>query len=116
VFLSPKDLARICEGTELPEQEVLDRYCRRVDPGGIPRVSLKEKPNLDCIFWESQGCRIYEHRPLQCRSFPFWSSHLYSRRAWEQAAAECPGINRGPLRSAQEIRRWLRARLEEGFL
>ncbi len=116
VFLSPADLARICTATGLSEQEARQRYCRTVQPGGIPRVSLKEKPNLDCIFWADGGCSIYEHRPLQCRSFPFWSSNLSSSAAWRQVGSECPGVGQGPLHAAEEIDGWLAARLEEGYL
>jgi uncharacterized protein len=116
VFLSPGDLERLACALGLSGQEVLARYCRKVSPGGIPRVSLREKPNMDCIFWEGKGCRVYRDRPIQCRSFPFWSAHLGSQAAWDQAAADCPGMNRGPLHSAEVIRGWLDARREEGFL
>ncbi len=116
VFLSPADLARICEATGLTGPQALERFCRRVRPGGIPRVSLKEKQNLDCIFWEDGGCAIYSHRPFQCRSFPFWSSNLASREAWKRVAEDCPGVGRGSLHPAEEIRGWLTSRCEEGFL
>jgi Fe-S-cluster containining protein len=46
------------------------KYCRWVDQGGDPILSLVEKSNFDCIFWD-QGCTIYQARPDQCRSYPF---------------------------------------------
>ena len=70
VFLSANDLARIGEGTGLPEAQVRERFCRTVDPGGFPRLSLKEKPNLDCIFWEGEGCSVYAHRPAAVPQLP----------------------------------------------
>ena len=83
--------------------------------GPETRLSLKEKPNLDCILWESGGCSVYEARPLQCRSFPFWSSCVASSEEWEYHARQCPGMGKGPLHSREEIDRWLALRLKEGL-
>jgi len=68
------------------------------------RMSLVEKENGDCIFWTQEvGCKVYEVRPLQCRTFPFWRSNLADRKAWNRAARRCPGMDRGRLYSAGEI-------------
>jgi hypothetical protein len=77
---------------------------------------LIEKANYDCVFWKPGGCTIYEARPLQCRSFPFWHEFVYDRSRWEELSRSCPGIGSGPLHSAEEIRSWLQAREEESFL
>jgi uncharacterized protein len=116
VFLSSADLETLLEATGLGRDELMRRYCRKVDMGLARRVSLKEKPNLDCIFWENGGCSVYEARPLQCRSFPFWSSCVSSRDEWELHAAQCPGIGKGALHSRTEIERWLARRIENGLL
>src|ERR1017187_104583 len=35
--------------------------------------SLREKANGDCVFYDkTAGCTIYEARPAQCRTWPFW--------------------------------------------
>jgi uncharacterized protein len=40
-----------------------------------------------CIFLSDMGqCRIYEHRPIQCRTYPFWPSLLEDRESWESEA------------------------------
>jgi Fe-S-cluster containining protein len=116
VFLSSPDLDAIAGALAIDRPEALRRYCRQVDSGLAVRVSLKEKANLDCIFWENGGCSIYEARPLQCRSFPFWSSCLSSHAEWEHHAAQCPGMGQGALHPKRAIESWLRKRLEEGFL
>jgi Fe-S-cluster containining protein len=54
------------------------------------------------VFWKTL-CTIYEARPYQCRSFPFWKRHLVSSREWEKVGDRCPGINRGKLHTASEI-------------
>ncbi len=84
--------------------------------GGFARISLQEKPNLDCILWEDGGCSVYASRPLQCRSFPFWSSNLSSRESWEEQAAACPGIGTGRLHGQARIKRWLARRIVDPLL
>ncbi len=116
VFLSAGDLARIAKSLGIDSGEARRRYCRKVDIGGFGRVSLKEKTNLDCILWEEGGCSVYASRPLQCRSFPFWSSNLSSRESWDEAGDACPGIGRGRLHHRARIERWLARRLADPLL
>lgn len=80
-------------------------YCRVVGgmEGGGANLSLKEKSNGDCIMWSSGGCGVYQVRPLQCRTYPFWQSMLVSREIWEAATADCPGAGSGEMRSAGYI-------------
>ena len=80
-------------GIEVAEFE--RRYVRKV---GI-RKSLIEWSNGDCIFFhgESRTCQVYDVRPRQCRTWPFWPSNLASPQAWQDTAERCPGCNRGRL-------------------
>lgn len=116
VFLSEKDLKGIAAYLHLDSEEVSSRYCRIVHIGGFKRLSLKEKDNLDCIFWEADGCRIYKKRPLQCRSFPFWSGNLLSKDTWERTADMCPGVGQGKWHSSKSISRWLAKRNAERLI
>jgi len=102
-----KDIERLTCATGLDRGDFLDRYCREVNLSGFHRVSLIEKGNYDCVFWEQDGCTVYRHRPMQCRSYPFWSGNLVSRHAWERLKSSCPGVGQGRLHSQREIERWL---------
>ena len=58
------------------------------------KYSIKERKvgeSYECIFYdkESNGCTIYEARPLQCRTFPFWD---YYKQRVSELKLECPGI------------------------
>ncbi|MDR1580812.1 MAG: YkgJ family cysteine cluster protein [Synergistaceae bacterium] len=70
-------------------------------------VSLREKPNYDCIFLKTEsgvaGCGIYETRPAQCRSFPFWPEVMKNRRSWDDFTLSCPGMNNGLFHGRDEI-------------
>jgi Fe-S-cluster containining protein len=94
--------------------EFVETYCRWVpSPEGGEWLSLKEKANFDCVFWEG-GCAVYSSRPLQCRTFPFWKNNLLSVRAWKSLS--CPGINRGELHSREAIESRLEKRRSEPVL
>ncbi|MCG8472521.1 MAG: YkgJ family cysteine cluster protein [Desulfobacterales bacterium] len=58
------------------------------------RFSIMEREkdgNFACLFYdeEKKGCGLYEVRPAQCRTFPFWD---YFKTRPDEAAEECPGI------------------------
>ncbi len=110
VWLSRADLARLVAVLDLPAKTVIDRYCRIVNIAGFKQLSLQEQENMDCVFWVGGACSVYGFRPLQCRSFPFWSHQLLDREAWERAADHCPGMNAGELHPRAEIDRWLENR------
>ena len=116
VFLSASDADRLAAALKLTRAEFLRQYCRSVDVGLARRVSLKEKPNFDCILWENGGCSQYATRPVQCRAFPFWSGVVASSEQWKLQARTCPGMGRGKLHSKEEIEAWLDLRQGEGFL
>jgi hypothetical protein len=109
VFLSETDLLRLAEAKGLSRDSLIEKYCRTVQIGALRMLSLNEKPNFDCIFWDN-GCTVYDGRPLQCRSYPFWGSNVATEEAWQATAAVCPGANRGKLHRKKEIDRWLNAR------
>lgn len=58
------------------------------------KYSLKERiheGSFECVFYDrvSNGCQIYEARPSQCISFPFWD---YFKEHLDELKDECPGI------------------------
>ncbi len=107
VWLGREDLQRLASHFDLSVAELRRRYVRRLGR----RASLRERANFDCIFYRAvEGCTVYEARPLQCRTYPFWGRILASPRTWELEAEKCPGIDADDTRvSAEEVRRRLRA-------
>ena len=107
VVLTENDLKLLADFKKMGYNEFTEAYCRWVPYwNGAERLSLKEKPGYDCIFWED-GCSVYPVRPLQCRAFPFWESIVNSSAAWKSIAASCPGMNKGTLVTRDEIESWL---------
>lgn len=103
VFLSKSDALRLAEGTGLSLDEFIEVYCRKIDMGAFKLVSLKEKENFDCIFLTEKGCSVYEVRPEQCRTYPFWATIMEDRESWNQEAKSCPGIGKGAVHTREEI-------------
>lgn len=104
VWVDEEQIRAIAGFLAMPVEAFTRRYVRLVEG----RLSLIEKQNTDCVFWERErGCTIYPVRPAQCRTFPFWPEHLESPAAWRELAAEVPGIGRGKRHGLAEIRRRL---------
>lgn len=109
VWVNRAAARRLAKHLGLGVEEFGSRYLRRVRR----RYSLTEKANHDCIFWSDRdGCAVYEARPPQCRTFPFWSENLASESRWREAAATCGGMNTGRLYEIGEIREIRSSRAE----
>lgn len=102
VLLSAADLRLLLDHLGLDFKGFFAKYCRLVPLGGGTAVCLKETREYDCIFWKN-GCTVYESRPVQCRTYPFWPGVVDSREDWNREAGRCPGMGRGPVRPRAEI-------------
>lgn len=110
VFLSEEDIKKLSESFAMNRQQFLDTYCRYVDMGMCKMISLCEKENYDCIFLENKRCLVYNRRPCQCETYPFWAHILESSETWEEEAKACPGIGNGKLYTKKEIEAKLSSR------
>jgi len=110
VFLTTDDLLVVSAHLKILPEEFIKKYCELVDLGIVKRVSIKEKDNFDCFFWD-KGCTIYEARPVQCRTYPFWPQIMESKENWDREALECPGIGQGRLYDKKEIEELIQKRI-----
>ena len=104
IWVSDEEVLMLANRFEMSEQEFRKKYTRSFGK----RTTLIEEPkSKDCIFLCSnkggKGCSIYDIRPNQCRTWPFWDSNLESPDDWNLAATKCPGINQGKLYTFDEI-------------
>lgn len=92
------------------EGTFLDRFTRAI---GVRRSfnEVRTEHGHDCVFLDRTTvggravCSIYEARPMQCRTWPFWPENLESPEAWEAARRmmPCHGMNKGRVHSYVEI-------------
>ncbi len=103
VWATKEEIGRISEFLGRDDGWLEKRHIRRV---GL-RYSLTERRDGDCIFLARDNgtikCLVYSVRPLQCRTWPFWSQNLRSEAAWNEAKRGCPGVSSGTHRSFEEI-------------
>ncbi|MEA3523549.1 MAG: YkgJ family cysteine cluster protein [Campylobacterota bacterium] len=90
IFVTSLEIENIIKVLNLDIDSFYKEYIRKQGY----KFSLREKKfgdSYDCIFFqrENGGCRIYEARPLQCRSFPFWD---YYKQRVAELKLECPGV------------------------
>ena len=103
VRVSEAEIESLARRLALEPHEFRAAYTRPLRGGDI---SLRERRNRDCIFHDrATGCTVYEDRPRQCRTWPFWAAVVHSEERWDEDAQTCPGMNRGPLHRADEIAR-----------
>lgn len=100
VFLNKEDRERFAKYFNLSIKDFTKKYCQKTDG----EYHLIERPeNTDCLFLKNKRCTVYEARPGQCRTWPFWPE-VMSAKAWSQDVASfCPGVGKGPVVSAQKI-------------
>ena len=109
VYLTLEDRRRLAATLGLPTGQFTRKYCAKRD--GL--FHLKDS-GPDCVFLEDKRCSVYEGRPTQCRTWPFWEENL-PEEVWKGPVKECcPGIDEGPLVPAAEVERIARE-TEEWF-
>ena len=109
------ECGRCCKGrtqvfVNLSEAQILAEYTGRSleqfiaqdtetieTPEGL-RVSLRTKVNNDnekrCLFLDaSNKCSVYEARPTQCRTYPFWPQNIMGEAEWTRESHRCEGIS-----------------------
>ncbi|MEL7088596.1 MAG: YkgJ family cysteine cluster protein [Planctomycetota bacterium] len=96
VWFGEDEAQAMADHLGIDTREFYQRYTKR-KMGRWTLDEVRYQRQYDCVFLErdAQGkgkCSIYEVRPNQCRTWPFWLSNLTSPRAWAAAAEDCPGM------------------------
>jgi Fe-S-cluster containining protein len=108
VWCTLDEVAAMAAELRMPQRDMLRRYTRRV---GAKLTLIEEPQTRNCILLDRHRqddrlvgrCRVYQCRPRQCRTWPFWKSNLVSPQSWALAALRCPGMNWGRLFSYEQI-------------
>lgn len=103
VWVNKAEVEALAKRVGVSVEDFYDDYTLKV---GI-RYTLKEFGNGDCVFFDNKTrkCEVYEDRPRQCRTWPFWKSNLNSPKTWAETCQDCPGSGVGRLVPLEEIER-----------
>ncbi len=91
IWINPQEVLNLSKFLNLELDKVFDDF---LEKRGY-KYSIKElrlsKDNFACVFFDldKKQCSIYEARPSQCRTFPFWD---YFKTNKEEVFKECPAI------------------------
>jgi Fe-S-cluster containining protein len=90
IWVSNQNIIDIAKHLKIDIDSFLTKYLTKIGY----RYSIKEVSFEDgyrCIFFDTnkKQCGIYENRPIQCRTFPFWE---YFKTNVREVENECPGI------------------------
>ncbi len=90
IFVTAEEITALSQLLKMDEALFRTTYLRKQGY----KFSLQERIvglSYDCIFFDREkgGCGVYEARPMQCRTFPFWD---YFKTHMGELKNECPGI------------------------
>lgn len=97
VYLTLADRRRLAAGLGIPTRQFTREYCARTE--GLFHLANGEGP---CMFLEDKRCTVYDDRPTQCRTWPFWPENMKAK-AWSAIAEYCPGVGQGATVPAETI-------------
>ncbi len=101
VWVSPEEIAELAQELDMDSASFQAQFVRDVGA----RKSLTERANGDCVFFDAtaRNCTVYDARPIQCKTWPFWNSNLESPKAWAATCKVCPGSGQGKLHILESI-------------
>jgi Fe-S-cluster containining protein len=90
IYVTKEEIEKISELLKLNIKDFVAEYLFKKGY----KYSIKElryNDSYECVFYDrkSNGCGIYDARPNQCKTFPFWD---YYKTRITQLKLECPGI------------------------
>ena len=101
VWVNQEEIEALAQRLGVDVAEFERKYVRQV---GVRR-SLIEFDNGDCVFFDpnARKCTVYDARPRQCKTWPFWDSNTRTPEAWKATCEVCPGSGKGKLHSAEQV-------------
>ena len=91
IWISNQEIKELANHLNMSIEEIVQKYLFKVGY----KYSIKEKQiskdNYACVFFDlnKKQCSIYDARPTQCRTFPFWE---YFKNNIKEVKEECPAI------------------------
>ena len=91
IWINAQEIQALALHLKISAEDLKIRYLNKI----AYKYSIKEvqlaSNNYACCFFdlEKRQCSVYDVRPNQCRTFPFWD---YFKENEEEVYRECPAI------------------------
>jgi len=105
IAATDRELVSIQRFLKLSRQDFFAAYIEALPWGGH---GIQLQADGACPFLADGKCQIYEFRPAQCKSYPFWPEVVGLKNDWLSEAKRCEGINRGEIIPLAQIERELK--------
>ena len=92
VWVSDAEIEKISKLLGITKELFCKKYTRQIG-GKLSLIERKAQGGYDCIFLKDKMCQVYEERPSQCRTFPWWDENLSSKESWNELKEYCEGVD-----------------------
>ena len=99
VYVSLSEERRLARQLKIGLKAFRDGFTEKLKSGHRVLLSTDEA----CIFLDGKSCGVYDARPTQCATWPFWPESMNERVWHDEVAPFCPGVGRGRLHTREEI-------------
>ncbi len=91
IWINSLEIQKLAKHLVLSVDELSLKYLRKVGYKYSIKENKLQENNYACMFFdlEKKQCSIYEARPIQCKTFPFWD---YFKSNIQEVKNECPAI------------------------
>lgn len=95
VWLTMEELEALAADRKMDLESFTNLYIRTAD-GKLALQQRKINGEYLCCFFDpfKECCTVYDYRPRQCRTYPFWEDFQDDFRT---LLRECPGVTPGEL-------------------
>ncbi len=99
IWVTLDNIEAIAKARNVTVNELAENYIRRVGTRYSLQERYENKEYLCCFLdAESGQCQIYNERPEQCRSYPYWPAYAEDTEQVVKLFEECPGVSLGSLK------------------
>ncbi len=109
VFMTKEDRQKMATFLGLSLSVFTRKFCDKSN--GFYHLKEDGK-NPDCMFLKDKRCTVYEARPIQCRTWPFWPDAMNAKTWKKEVVTFCPGVGKGPLIPAKKIEKILQEQID----
>ncbi|MBK6942999.1 MAG: YkgJ family cysteine cluster protein [Planctomycetes bacterium] len=100
VYVDPTEARAIARRLGIPLRQFVDEYL--IEQHEDAQMHLRFDDGA-CSMLKDGKCSVYEERPKQCRTWPFWPENM-RKKVWDsEIAPSTPGVGRGRLWTKAEI-------------